>query len=149
MVSLAICSILWILNTIFFYNQEYQKLEFVFGILFIVGFVVSIVMGMLYKIMPFLVWFHLQGLESRRMKAGKERVNYKIPNMRDALPKRFMQAQLVVHVASVAALIGSIFLNDMAVRLGGILLILSFVLLLVNLTVADRKYREGFAQLKN
>jgi len=30
------------------------------GLLFLIGFAVSVVTGMLYKIVPFLAWFHLQ-----------------------------------------------------------------------------------------
>ena len=43
-----------------------------FGLLHRVGFPHSLINGMLYKIVPFPVWFHLQGLSVRAVSSMKE-----------------------------------------------------------------------------
>ena len=47
-----------------------QSYGMLLGVLMIVGFAMSVINGMLYKIVPFLVWFHLQ---SRRGPSGADR----------------------------------------------------------------------------
>jgi hypothetical protein len=69
------------------------------GVLAIVGFGVSIINGMLYKIVPFLVWLHLQRDTLAR---GERRV--RVPNMKEVIPELRMRRQLWVHVFALALL---------------------------------------------
>lgn len=57
------------------------------GILFIVGFAMSLIFGMLYKIVPFLVWFHL-------FRSGSKSV---MPNMKEIIPEPWMYRHLWLH----------------------------------------------------
>jgi len=50
---------------------------------FLLGFSMSVIQGMLYKIIPFLVWFHLFRGGASAVKAG-------IPNMKEIIPERWM-----------------------------------------------------------
>jgi len=54
MLNLFLASLLWILSI--FFNLE---LGFSFGIVYGLGFIYALINGMLYKIVPFLTWFHL------------------------------------------------------------------------------------------
>jgi hypothetical protein len=65
-------------------------------IAFIGGFAMSLIQGMLYKIVPFLVWFHLFRGGSNAVKAG-------IPNMKEVIPERLMWWHLRLHVATLLA----------------------------------------------
>lgn len=71
---------------------------FLLGMLFIGGFVVSVINGMLYKIMPFLIWFHLQ---SQLTGVAK------VPNMKEILPEKGMRRQMWLHFAAVPMLAAS------------------------------------------
>lgn len=56
-------------------------------LLFLLGFALSLIHGMLYKIIPFLVWFHLfRG----GMKTG-------VPNMKNIIPEVWMKKHLWLH----------------------------------------------------
>ncbi|MEG3639540.1 hypothetical protein [Magnetococcus sp. PR-3] len=78
--------------------------------LFSVGFAGSIILGMLYKIIPFLVWFHrfsrLAGLAA-------------IPTMEDLVPDRLARAHVWLQAAAVTCLTAGWYLP------GGLLLLLS------------------------
>ncbi|MGZ3181854.1 MAG: permease [Telluria sp.] len=65
------------------------------GVLFIAGFALGAVNGMLYKIVPFLVWYHLQ-------EAGVPR--HERPRLADLLPDRQARRQFWIHAGAVALL---------------------------------------------
>jgi hypothetical protein len=108
------------------------------GILFLAGFAVSVVNGMLYKIVPFLAWFHLQaqkGLTARGL-----------PSMRDYLPERRARGQFRLHLAALACLLAAPFLPAFAVP-GGLLLAASAAWLGWNLSRVIRLYRDNDGKL--
>ena len=74
-----------------------QRFPALLGILFLYGFAVSVVSGMLYKILPFLAWFHLQS--RTQAPAGT------IPNMKSFLPEVRARRQFAVHVATLGLLL--------------------------------------------
>jgi len=82
------------------------------GLLFLFGFAVSVVNGMLYKILPFMAWFHLQA--SVGFKPGQ-------PSMRDYLPETRARKQYHLHLAALACLLATPFLSALAIP-GGLLL---------------------------
>ncbi|MEO5333761.1 MAG: hypothetical protein H7839_17250 [Magnetococcus sp. YQC-5] len=89
-----------------------ERLRFLFGILYAVGWVGSIITGMLHKIIPFLVWFHrfspAAGLQE-------------IPMMDDLSPSRVVNVQVYVHAGSIVILsMGVVTGWDWAVRFGGV-----------------------------
>ncbi|MRI83438.1 MAG: hypothetical protein C6I00_03370 [Nitratiruptor sp.] len=58
------------------------------------GFAMSVVYGMLYKIIPFLVWFHLSS-----------RGFFDIPTMRELISERLAWLHLYIHLASLSLLL--------------------------------------------
>jgi hypothetical protein len=63
---------------------------------FILGFAMSIILGMLYKIVPFLVWFHL-------FRGGVSAVKVGIPNMKEIIPEQWMWWHLWLHAGTALA----------------------------------------------
>jgi len=102
------------------------------GILFLAGFAVPVVNGMLYKIVPFLAWFHLQ--------SQKGILAVGLPSMKDYLPDRRARGQFLTHLAAVACLLAAPFLPALAIP-GGLLLTLSSAWLGWNLAQAVHLYR--------
>ena len=77
-----------------------QQWLFLFGIFFIGGFAISVSIGMLYKIVPFLIWFHhFSSL------VGQVRV----PLLKDLLPKRGPAIQATLHGVSLLLVCSGIF----------------------------------------
>ncbi|BAN34310.1 hypothetical protein SCD_n00461 [Sulfuricella denitrificans skB26] len=101
--------------------------------LFIAGFAVSVVNGMLYKIVPFLIWFHLQSLLM-----GVVRV----PNMKLIMPEVGMRRQMWLHFAAVPALALSVIWPPL-IYPAALLFGASMVLLEVNLLNAFRIYQQN------
>ena len=96
----------------------------VLGVLFIAGFAMSAVNGMLYKIVPFLLWYHGQH-------AGCD-----VPGVRQLMPEREPRVQFAWHAASVAALLGAVVAPEWLAHAAGAVLAvasmrLGFDLLLV------------------
>lgn len=69
------------------------------GVLLIGGFALSAISGMLYKIVPFLTWYHLQDL-----RAASKR---KPPNISQIIPERHAQWQYGAHLAGLLLLLGA------------------------------------------
>ena len=102
------------------------------GVLFIGGFAVSVVSGMLCKIVPFLAWFHLQA--QLQAHAGS------IPTMKEMIAERWKRGQFRMHVFACVLLVAAV-LNPPAFALpAGITLGLSALFLWVNLLSAVRRF---------
>jgi hypothetical protein len=76
--------------------------EISFGIAFLLGFAASVVSGMLYKIVPFLAWFHLK--TQTGAKVGS------IPNMKQMIPENLARIHFQLHLASLVLLLPAPFL---------------------------------------
>jgi hypothetical protein len=73
--------------------------DVVVGLLALLGCAGSIINGMLYKIMPFLAWFHLQSL------TGAGRL---VPNMKKILGESDQRLQFRVHVGALALFVAAV-----------------------------------------
>lgn len=102
------------------------------GVLILPGVFVSAINGMLYKIVPFLNWLHLQ----RAMGLGMLP-----PNMKEMIPDRAMNVQMWLHFAAVGILLAAALWPSLA-RLGGGVFAASCALLGWNLIGAVRVYRR-------
>jgi hypothetical protein len=110
------------------------------GVLLLVGVGVGLPAGMLFKIMPFLTWFHLQ---HRQLASG--RLDLRIPHMGSLLSTRWARVQVSLHLAALALLVVSLWF-PVLVRAAGIALAMSSLVLLVLLIGVARTYRR-FATL--
>lgn len=100
------------------------------GILVLHGGFVSAISAMLYKIVPFLAWLHLT---QARIKA---------PNMKKLLPDPPVRRQLLLHAASLPALLLATSGDAWAGRLAGAMLMAEFAWLLINLAATAMRWRR-------
>jgi hypothetical protein len=112
---------------------ELAGLEVAIGVLALAGFAVSVIDGMLYKIVPFLAWFHLQAA------LGAKRA----PHMKKILGDRPQLVHLAVHAAAVVLTVIAVAWPVPLARIAGLALALSALVLLRNLIVAARRYRAA------
>ena len=117
--------------------QAGVDLQLVLGILLIGGFTVSVINGMLYKIVPFLVWLHLN---NRLQQVG--RWKGRIPNMKQVIPERRARLQFWIHAAAMAALLMGAWRPAWFVYPAGLALLVSNALLWANLLPAALLYRR-------
>lgn len=114
-------------------------LELLAGALFLYGFAGSLTCGMLYKIVPFLVWLHLQRLSQRR---------FAIPNMKQIISEDWIRRQWQWHLASVPMLALALGWQQRPLLvLAALLLMASQSLLARNLWYAVRRYRSAVAAM--
>ncbi len=104
-----------------------------FGVLILFGCFMSAIVGMLYKIVPFLVWLHLQNQGSGRVRA---------PNVKKVLPQFRIDRQMYIHFLACTLLLLSVFWPTWFVYPAGLMLIIANVWLLLNLLYATRVYRR-------
>ena len=109
-----------------------------FGGLLLGGGFMSVILGMLYKIVPFLIWLHLQNRGQGRLMA---------PNMRKILPEVAMRRQMKLHLASGLALVAAVFWPQGGSQLAGVLVVLSHAALLYTLWAALKVCRAHEARL--
>ncbi|MEY2631709.1 MAG: hypothetical protein RIR00_363 [Pseudomonadota bacterium] len=101
-----------------------------FGVVLGVGGFMAILSGMLYKIVPFLVWLHLQNL-------GRP-----APNMNRILGEPAQRRHYQAHLFSLALLVPAALFPESLTRPAGLALMLSQGLLLLNLLQACKVYRQ-------
>jgi hypothetical protein len=108
------------------------------GALALVGVFVSAISGMMYKILPFINWLHLQRLGAP-MSA--------VPNMKQMISAAAMMGQFRLHVAALALLLASVWQPALA-RPTGLVLAASFAWLGWNVLAAGRRYRVFRDQIR-
>ena len=101
------------------------------GILLIAGFALSAVNGMLYKIVPFLAWYHLQG--------GRNISGRKPPTLNQIIPERRAQWQYGAHIAGLLLLLVACY-QPALVRPGAALMCAASLALWLNLGRAAHLY---------
>ncbi len=106
-----------------------ERLEILVGVLLIIGVFMSVINGMLYKIVPFLNWLHLQ------------RIISPVPNMKHMLGEKAMSGQFALHGAALGCLALAVFLPWLTIP-AGLLLAASGVWLEWNLGSAVLRYRR-------
>lgn len=112
------------------------------GSLFALGFAVSVVNGMLYKIIPFLIWLHMN---NRLQAAGQSQG--RVPNMKQIIPAGAARIQFRLHLLAVAAVTAASAGLPWLGAPAGALLVASALLLLRNTAKAIHLYRRVVAPL--
>ena len=136
---LALCNLLacigcWIIGELLPQVANAPAFAVVLGVMFIVGFAFSVVNGMLYKIVPFLVWYHLQN--------SSQPGGVRAPNVKQVLPDNMAQGQFYVHVAAFVLLLGAAVWPHALARIAAIAMACSCGWLWWNLLVAVGVYRK-------
>lgn len=113
-------------------NPWREAAQQLMGLLFLLGFAASVVNGMLYKIIPFLGWFHLQA----QTQAGAGR----IPNMKQFISDGAAKLHFRLHLAAVILLLPTPWLPAQLALPGLALLAISGLVLAINLGKARKIY---------
>lgn len=100
------------------------------GIVVIAGFVLPVIQGMLYKIVPFLIWLHLH---NQQLNILTPLQLVKIPHMKQIIPDRWARYQLRVYFVSLILLIMVALYPSQLIYGVGMSLMLAFMLLTYNL----------------
>ena len=79
------------------------------GVLALPGVFLSVITGMLYKIMPFLNWLHLQQGGGMGMA---------LPNMKQMIPERALRGQMWLHFTALGLLLATVPLPALALPAG-------------------------------
>lgn len=139
MLSLLLAIALWLAAQVVPAMADTQAYSLLLGVLMIVGFAMSVINGMLYKIVPFLVWFHLQ---SRRGANGP-----KVPNVREILPESRTRRQMWLHFATLGTLLAAVLFPTLFTYPAALLFGASNLWLWLNMASASRTYRRVNALL--
>lgn len=133
MASLAASAVLYLM-------PAGDAMALVTGITFLGGFAMGAVNGMLYKIVPFLLWYHMQ----QDPHASKE----KILPIRSILPDARARRQFWWHAAALAALLAAVAWPVWLGRPAAVLLAIASLLLALDLSGAARRCRRARAQFQ-
>jgi hypothetical protein len=128
--SLAASALLWIVQRLWPASLAGFEPTLLLGVLFIAGFAVSVVNGMLYKIVPFLAWYHLQ------------HGGVKAPNVRRFLPDSRATLQFKLHLGSLALLLAATLWPAWLARPAALVFGVSMLMLWINLWRTLALYRE-------
>lgn len=139
MASLATAALLWLAAQLLPTWTQAPSFELLLGILLIFGFAVGVINGMLYKIVPFLAWFHLQAQLFRRAK---------FPNMKQLLPDTTIRRQWLAYLGTLVLLLAAVLAPAVFTYPAGLALILNGAWLGINLTGIWRTYRRTLRQAK-
>ena len=134
LLSLLACIGCWIIGELLPQVANAPAFPLVLGVLFIVGFAFSVVTGMLYKIVPFLVWYHLQNELAA--------VGGRAPNVKKVLPDNVAFAQFRAHVVALALLLGAAIWPHLLARIAAVAFAASCGWLWWNLLGAAGTYRK-------
>ena len=107
--------------------MSFPGIDLLIGTLMIVGFTMSLITGMLYKIIPFLVWLHLTNVIDISTRWQK-----KIPNMKKIVPDKHVRFQFRLHLIAVGLILISL-LEKQWVHAAAITFLLSNLYLAFNL----------------
>lgn len=134
MVSLIVSGILAISSEFMLPDNHLIMLS---AIIFVLGFAMSVMYGMIYKIVPFLIWFHL-------FRGG---VKHAIPNMKEIIPEPQMSWHFWLHaMTAISALFAPWWTcAAWAVSIG---IVIQGLLLFYSLLTAVGMYRRTSMQIK-
>jgi hypothetical protein len=99
MLSLLVFAVSWMAFAAVPRLGEDPRAPLWLGVLALPGVFLSVISGMLYKIMPFLNWLHLQ------QHGGIGRA---LPNMKQMIPEASMRGQMRLHFAALALLLAAV-----------------------------------------
>ncbi|WP_214660536.1 hypothetical protein [sulfur-oxidizing endosymbiont of Gigantopelta aegis] len=102
----------------------YRQYEFSLGILLIYGLASSAIIGMLQKIVPFLIYLNLQNLSFKHPESMSVKPNL-VPNMKMIISSKQSRWQMYFHSASLMLLIISVYFQAIVI-VAGLAVLLNF-----------------------
>ena len=122
LIMLIVSMLLWLINPF--------ESNFLLAIIFSIGFLYSLLQGMVYKIIPFLAWFHLSS-----------KGYFQLPTIREFIKESNIKYQFYFHCFSLLLFVLSIFINN-AIYIAAFLFICSNVLFFINCLIGINKYTK-------
>ena len=123
-IFLTLGSFVWIFD-------EYFKNEYiVMAAILVGGFILSVMTGMLYKIVPFLVWFHLNATGYTT-----------IPTINEMINKNLAKVQFFLFIASLVGFIFSFYMPE-ALKVSALSFVLSMIVLEYNIIAPVLIYKR-------
>lgn len=138
--SVLVACALWLTAQFIAPLGQWQSWPLLFGVLLLIGCFMSVTVGMLYKIVPFLVWLHLQ---------NRGRGHVKTPNIKKVLPQSRIDHQMFAHLLALTLLLLSVFWPRWFVYPAGLTLIFASGWLWFNLLYACAVYRSQLLKISS
>lgn len=138
MVCLAVAVVLWTAGRVWAPLATDPRYPVLLGALMIPGFALAVINGMLYKIVPFLVWLHLALAPAAPGRPGAGAA----PHMKQVIPPAHAKRQFRVHLAGLILLLAGIAGIPLAFEAGAASFGLGCVLLERDVLLALRLYRR-------
>ncbi|QKF76818.1 hypothetical protein [Arcobacter defluvii] len=120
LISLFISMIIWLFDI---FDTNY-----VLAIIFAFGFLYSLLQGMVYKIIPFLSWFHLNS-----------KGYFSIPTIREFIDEKYIRIHFFLHILSIIFFVIAYFQN-IFIYFASIIFLISNILFFINSMIAVKKY---------
>ena len=120
--ALVLSMIIWLFDI---FDSNY-----ILTIVFAFGFLYSLLQGMVYKIIPFLAWFHLNS-----------KGYFKLPTIREFIEERYIKLHFFFHVFSLIFFIAAYFINSF-IYMASFLFLISNIIFFINVLTAIRKYAK-------
>lgn len=133
MICLLGFSLLWLADILYPGGITPREAEIFLGLLLIIGAIISLISGMLYKIIPFLLWFHLQSSLDEYVR---------LPSMKELLPDPPARRQFHMHAVSFLTLLAASIHPAWLTCPAAIAFAASNIMLGTNILAAYRKYQK-------
>jgi hypothetical protein len=143
MISLLLLTVAWLVPTL----MNVDLPVFLLGVLMIHGFAMTTINGMMYKIIPFIIWLHLSVHNKNLRDKGKRSSQVKVPHMRKIIPEAAGLWQFRFHLFSLVLLIMATVWPLWFFYPAALLLAIAQAFLLFNLLKAVRFYNVKLVEL--
>jgi len=104
---------------------------YVIVIIIVFGFIYSVLQGMMYKIIPFLSWFHLSS-----------KGHFDIPTLREFILEFDIKVQFYIYFSSIICFLLAIMIDQIFIYVGSCLFVVSNLLLIINMIKAMSVYNK-------
>lgn len=136
MISILLGVAIWIAGNVSEVIANSPQYHLLLGVCLVVGAGLSLVNGMLYKIVPFLSWFHLQNRQLSLMC-----MTVQVPNMKEFISDKAARLQFNCYFLSLLFLFAAVIKPAWFAHLAGLLFLISNLLLFKNLAMAMSRFR--------
>ncbi len=143
-ITILIATSIWLYAQYFTDIAQHPGYQMLLGVLVILGFAVGLINGMLYKIIPFLIWLHLS-IKVTELKLSRRM----IPNIKKIIPDDMAKAQFWFHLTALLMLVTAVYLPNWFLLPAAIIFAISNALLLRNLLKAIQLYSKTEAEIVN
>ena len=124
-------SLYMLISSLLFWTFSKNDVSYLLAILFGLGFLFSLLQGMVYKIIPFLCWFHLTS-----------KGHFNVPTMRELIIESSIRLQFYIYASSLLFFILAFYLSVIFLYLAAMLFIVSNLLFFMNIVLAIKKYND-------